>query len=165
MSAPSHPKTDKLLELSEDVNRIAATLAQLSASHPKMNARPQGSPEAENARIPVDVVRSAIPARRLRTTFFEEDLFADPAWDMLLFLFEAEIAQFRVTVSSLCAAAAVPPTTALRWLKNMTDKGIFLRRADPHDARRVFVELSPDASARMRRYFSAAAAASMAQAA
>ena len=35
----------------------------------------------------------------------------------------------------------------------MTDKGIFVRRADPHDGRRVFVELAPDASAAMRRYF------------
>jgi DNA-binding MarR family transcriptional regulator len=35
----------------------------------------------------------------------------------------------------------------------MTDKGIFLRRADPHDGRRVFVELSPAASQAMRRYF------------
>jgi DNA-binding MarR family transcriptional regulator len=58
-----------------------------------------------------------------------------------------------VPVSSLCIAAAVPATTALRWLKSMTDQGIFVRRADPHDGRRVFVELSRDASASMRRYF------------
>ena len=35
----------------------------------------------------------------------------------------------------------------------MTDKGLFVRRADPHDGRRVFVELSPAASLAMRRYF------------
>jgi DNA-binding MarR family transcriptional regulator len=98
-------------------------------------------------------VRSVIRARRLRSRFFEEELFADPAWDMLLDLLQAEIAQLRVPVSSLCIAAAVPATTALRWLKTMTDKGIFLRRADPHDGRRVFVELSPSASEGMRRYF------------
>ena len=73
-------------------------------------------------------------------------MFADPAWDMLLDLLQAEIAQLRVPVSSLCIAAAVPATTALRWLKTMTDQGIFRRRADPHDGRRVFVELSPEAS-------------------
>jgi len=56
-------------------------------------------------------------------------------------------------VSSLCIAAAVPATTALRWLKTMTDKGLFVRRADPHDGRRVFVELSPATSVAMRRYF------------
>jgi len=35
----------------------------------------------------------------------------------------------------------------------MTDKGMFVRRADPHDGRRVFVELAPDASVALRRYF------------
>jgi DNA-binding MarR family transcriptional regulator len=99
------------------------------------------------------VIRSVIRARRLRSRFFEEDLFADPPWDMLLDLLQAEIAQLRVPVSSLCIAAAVPATTALRWLKTMTDKGLFLRRADPHDGRRVFVELAPAASVAMRRYF------------
>lgn len=94
-----------------------------------------------------------IRARRLRGRFFPENLFADPAWDMLLDLLQAEIAQLRVPVSSLCIAAAVPATTAFRWLKSMTDQGIFVRRADPHDGRRVFVELSNEASIAMRRYF------------
>ena len=72
---------------------------------------------------------------------------------MLLDLTQAELAQHRVPVSSLCIAAAVPATTALRWIKSMTDSGLFVRRADPHDGRRVFVELSPAASGAMRAYF------------
>ena len=77
-------------------------------------------------------------------------MFTDPASDRLLDLVRAEIAQLRVPVSSLCIAAAVLATTVLRWLKTMTDKGIFVRRADPHNGRRVFVELALDASAAMR---------------
>ena len=46
-----------------------------------------------------------------------------------------------------------PATTALRWLKTMTSQGLFVRRADPHDGRRVFVELDPAASIALRRYF------------
>jgi DNA-binding MarR family transcriptional regulator len=94
-----------------------------------------------------------IRARRLRSRYFPEDMFADPAWDMLLDLLQAEIAKLRVPVSSLCIAAAVPATTALRWLKTMVQQGIFLRRADPHDGRRVFVELAPETSQALRRYF------------
>jgi len=41
----------------------------------------------------------------------------------------------------------------LRWLKTMVSQGLFVRRADPHDGRRVFVELAPDASRALRRYF------------
>jgi DNA-binding MarR family transcriptional regulator len=99
------------------------------------------------------MVRAIIRARRLRARYFDAELFADPAWDMLLDLVQAEIDQLRVPVSSLCIAAAVPATTALRWIKTMTDDGLFVRRADPHDGRRVFVEMSPDTSLAMRRYF------------
>src|SRR5437868_3602579 len=42
---------------------------------------------------------------------------------------------------------------APRWLRTMVSQGIFVRRAGPHDGRRVFVELAPDASHALRRYF------------
>jgi DNA-binding MarR family transcriptional regulator len=35
----------------------------------------------------------------------------------------------------------------------MVSQGLFVRRADPHDGRRVFVELAPEASQALRRYF------------
>jgi DNA-binding MarR family transcriptional regulator len=150
----SDQSAERLRQLSDEVGRIASTLARLSIEP----GSPAGAvlPVSEEVDVPAvaaDTVRSVIRARRLRSRFFEEDLFADPAWDMLLDLLQAEIAQLRVPVSSLCIAAAVPATTALRWLKTMTDKGIFVRRADPHDGRRVFVELSREASVAMRRYF------------
>lgn len=145
--------SERLRQLSDEVGRIAATLARLSSGpgtgSPQSKPRDQG----EVPDVSLETVRSVIRARRLRSRYFAEDLFADPAWDMLLDLLQAEIAQLRVPVSSLCIAAAVPATTALRWLKSMTQQGIFLRRADPHDGRRVFVELSREASAAMRRYF------------
>lgn len=144
---------DRLRQLSDEVSRIASTLARLSTGPEAVAKAAPVIPAGEIPQVSADVVRQVIRARRLRTRFFEEDLFADPAWDMLLDLLQAEIAQLRVPVSSLCIAAAVPATTALRWLKTMTDKGIFLRRADPHDGRRVFVELAPEASLAMRRYF------------
>jgi hypothetical protein len=100
-----------------------------------------------------ETVRAVIRARRLRARYFPEELFADPAWDMLLDLLQAELSHLRVPVSSLCIAAAVPATTALRWLKTMVQEKLFVRRADPHDGRRVFVELAPETSFALRRYF------------
>ena len=134
--------------MSDEVSRIAATLARLSVGPdaPGRKAASRASGEAPN--VSLDTVRQVIRARRLRARYFDEELFADPAWDMLLDLLQAEIAQHRVPVSSLCIAAAVPATTALRWIKTMTDTGLFKRRADPHDGRRVFVELSPDGERR-----------------
>ena len=103
--------------------------------------------------ISVCRVRTEIRNRRLRTRYFATDLFSDPAWDILLDLFQGELMQRRVSVSSACIGAAVPPTTALRWIASMVKRRMLVRHADPIDGRRVFVELSPDASLAMRLYF------------
>lgn len=115
----------RLRQLSDEVSRIATTLARLSG-----NA----------GRAPAAGLSTPAP-------------FADPAWDMLLDLLQAEIVQHRVPVSSLCIAAAVPATTALRWITSMTDRGMLVRRDDPYDGRRVFMELAPATSAALRSYF------------
>lgn len=146
---------ERLRQLSEEVNRIASTLARLSNGPAAAPNRPalELVSAGEVPAVSAQTVRNVIRARRLRANFLPEEIFADPAWDMLLDLLQAEIAQLRVPVSSLCIAAAVPATTALRWLKSMVAQGLFIRRADPHDGRRVFVELAPATSHALRRYF------------
>ena len=144
---------ERLRQLSDEVSRIATTLARLSTGPAAPSHAIEPVRTADIAEVSADTVRTVIRARRLRARYFPEELFADPAWDMLLDLLQAEIAHLRVPVSSLCIAAAVPATTALRWLKAMVNQGIFVRRADPHDGRRVFVELAPEASQALRRYF------------
>lgn len=144
----------RLRQLSDEVNRIAATLARLSSSPAATPIHPHGANrDVDVPPVAPETVRAVIRARRLRGRYFPNDLFADPAWDMLLDLLQAEVSHLRLPVSSLCIAAAVPATTALRWLKTMVDEGLFIRRADPHDGRRVFVELAPDTSAALHRYF------------
>ncbi len=150
----SDQNATRLRQLSDEVSRIAATLARLSTGPaPAARATDQPLAAGDMPQMSADTVRTVIRARRLRSRYFDEGMFADPAWDMLLDLLQAEISQLRVPVSSLCIAAAVPATTALRWLKTMTQQGLFVRRADPHDGRRVFVELAPQASQALRRYF------------
>ena len=144
---------ERLRQLSDEVGRIASTLARLSTG-PGGAIRPAESGPVEDVpEISADTVRAIVRARRLRDRFFSADLFADPAWDMLLDLLQAEISQLRTPVSSLCIAAAVPATTALRWLNSLVQRGLLIRRADPHDGRRIFVELAPAASSALRRYF------------
>jgi DNA-binding MarR family transcriptional regulator len=94
-----------------------------------------------------------IQARRTRARYLTPDLFADPAWDILLDLLRAEIAHERISVSSACIAAAVPVTTGLRWLKALEQQGLVVRERDLHDARRSYVALSKDTSIALRRYF------------
>ena len=71
---------------------------------------------------------------------------------MLLDLTAARLEGRRVAVSSLCIAAAVPSTTALRWIKALTEQGVLIRIADPSDGRRIFIELSESAIEAMLAY-------------
>ena len=100
---------------------------------------------------PVDaaLVRRVLRVRRDRARFLPPELFADPAWDMLLDLTAARLEGKLMPVSSLCIAAAVPTTTALRWIRSLSDAGIIERRPDPFDARRSYVQLSDAAAEAM----------------
>ncbi len=81
-------------------------------------------------------VREVIRARRLRDQFFERGLFEDPAWDMLLDLFAAELEQTQVSVSSLCIAA-----------RGRADHGAALDRQDDRGGRVRAPRRSPSTSA------------------
>src|SRR3546814_14216668 len=86
----------------------------------------------------------------LRDRYFDGDLFADPAWDMLLDLYLAAERNTRpVSISSLCIASAVPATTALRWIKTFEDLQLISRRADPSDGRRIFIQLVSETKRQM----------------
>jgi DNA-binding MarR family transcriptional regulator len=98
-------------------------------------------------------VRALLKLRRNRDRFFADDLFADPAWDILLELYAATLGQLRVSVTSLCHAAAVPATTALRWINQLEDRGLIARRDDPMDGRRHFLMLSNEGLDAMHGYF------------
>lgn len=99
------------------------------------------------------LVRKIIRQRQQRLLYFDSGLFADPAWDMLLDLTAARVEHKRVSVTSLCIASGVPPTTALRWIGQMVEAGLFARVCDDADRRRAFIELTDKAADCMARYF------------
>ena len=103
--------------------------------------------------ITASQVRALLRVRRLRDHLVAPDLFADPAWDIMLDLLAARLENSQVSVSSLCIAAAVPPTTALRWIRHLTDRGLLDRHADPKDGRRIFIALSDIGMDAVLRWF------------
>lgn len=98
-------------------------------------------------------IRRLIEARRARFQHLGEDLFSDPAWDILLEAYASYLDQTRISVSALCVASGVPATTALRWIKKLEQDGWLLRDPDPLDARRFWLELSEAGSHRLGHYF------------
>ena len=92
--------------------------------------------------------------RRDRIEVLDESLLGDPAWDMLLDLIAAEESSTRIAISSLCLAASVPATTALRWIGNLVERDILERHDDDEDKRRVYLELTPKTRAALVGYLS-----------
>lgn len=176
---------ERIDRLQEEVARISRLLGDLAGQRGGLSGTPTGfaprgeelsdysgqlrSPPRDYAAMPrsfvpeervldrqrAKAVRRMLRQRRMREQYFPADLFADPAWDMLLDLYAARLERQPVSVSSLCIAAAVPATTALRWIKTMTDAGLFQREDDPHDGRRIFIALAGGAYDALARYFEA----------
>lgn len=96
--------------------------------------------------------RELLTSRRLITRYFDADLFADPALDILLDLYAAHSEGKKVGTSSACIAAAVPPTTALRWIARLKDMKLVEDQPDPDDGRRKWLMLTPAAHAQMTAY-------------
>jgi FixJ family two-component response regulator len=133
----------ELDSLAKQIDKVTKALESFSP-HGNVDAerepqRPAGSP------IDGPFVRSMIRSRRVRDSFFAGELFADPAWDILLDLTASHLEGRLPSVSSLCLAAGVPPTTALRWIKIMTESGLLERIPDADDGRRILVGLTRQA--------------------
>lgn len=100
-------------------------------------------------------VRSVILSRQKRADYLDADLFSDPAWDILLDLTSARLEGKAVPVSSACAAAHVPFSTAFRHVGHLVESGLVRRWKDPADRRRDLLELHDETMTAMTRYLTA----------
>ena len=157
-----------LLRLTEQVGSLAHRLENLPAAYSRGAGWVESPKQAWNGADAAGAsygsapplpdaasIRTLISHRQARARYFDGELFADPAWDILLDLAAAKVERHQVSVTSLCIAAGVPATTALRWIGQMVDAGLLLRIADPADKRRVHIALADHTADAMARYFSA----------
>lgn len=124
-----------------------------------------GAPEGAEARAgPTNVVRAfAKPSARLiyticdirhdRAKFMPGKLFREPAWDILLELYAAELDNQRMSITRLNRRSGIPATTVLRSLAALEAAGLVRRSEDPTDLRRVFVSLTLAGDEAMNAFF------------
>ena len=126
-----------------------------------MSTQPVGVPAPAGETISeadlVQLARRICHWRRKRDAMFDPVIFADPEWDILLDLFAESGFGRRVSMSSLCIAASVPTTTAVRCINAMIDQGVLAKSRDANDARRVLIELTEETRAKMRAWLSGVA--------
>lgn len=145
-------------EINEHARRLISAANELLALAAELQGSAESTVDPGNELIDnhqlADIARLCYSRRRLRAKVFEDpDLFGEPAWDLLLDLFVAAREGKRVPVTSACIGAAVPTTTALRWIAMLEARGLVVKENDANDARRVFVRLTEDADMRMADYF------------
>lgn len=128
--------------------------------HRRSKASPTSPVTLRSANEPTDAARALSNARRTlrrrqlrRQLVGSDELFGEPAWDMLIDLFIHAGEARPVSTSSLCIASGQPMSTALRLLQRLCDAQLVTRTADREDGRRNFIRLAPNISHRLTAYF------------
>lgn len=98
-------------------------------------------------------VATVIQGRQARAQFMPENWFSDPAWDILLHLYEAHLDGVERTVGDLGSFANTSPATTNRWLDVLFSRGWISRRRCERDQRRTFVSLTEVGTNTVDAYF------------
>ena len=151
-----HPSDDehRLVSLDprdlEDLRRLIAKLSPAAGSA----AARQAGVHADNDLGPlVERARRLLDMRRKRVAIFGPQMFAEPAWEMVLNLYVDEGGR-RHTQTSLCELSGASRSTSMRWIDYLLDQGLVCREDHPTDKRRNFVSLSEKGRALLDLYLS-----------
>lgn len=106
----------------------------------------------EDDELGIQLAVQLVEARSRRFRHFDQDMFGEPAWNMLLELLVSERRRHKCSVTDLCLSSHTPSSTALRWLQVLERRGLVCRERDPRDGRRTFVLLSPAGRKRLLAY-------------
>lgn len=139
---------DECTRLTRQIRHLQEELARLAMPPEKYESAPQQS-----------VRRSTTAARILklrtrRNEIFGKGIFGEPAWDMLLQLYDAQLEGRTEYVTGLCAASGVPPSTVLRWIRCLLERRWIERKLDDHEKHRLALSLTPEGRDAMERIFS-----------
>ncbi|HYE28402.1 MAG TPA: hypothetical protein VEA61_09245 [Allosphingosinicella sp.] len=137
---------ERLQTLKIEVSQLAEALAAMSVA--AVGTRR----EAAAAQVTPLGIRAMIKARSMRSAYISNVPLGDPAWEVLLDLLAARLENKQVSASSLCIAAGIPSSSAMRLIDTLANRGVVIRSRDPRDARRTFIELSNTCESQLRNY-------------
>jgi MarR family transcriptional regulator, temperature-dependent positive regulator of motility len=139
---------------SDDLDALSNALATVKTR--RLTAT-QDAPETDrhDVRI-VQEVRREIGLRRRRDALVgsaDEAAFGEPGWDILLDLYQADGSRNALATLSIARGANIAPSSLLRWLAVLTERGWITRTRDTFDRRRVSVCLTPAGRSLVERCF------------
>jgi DNA-binding MarR family transcriptional regulator len=129
-------------ELREMAFQLLETADEIDAAAPHRDEPPvQKVPKGAL----IQIARLLYRERSARARHFDSELFGEPAWDILLDIFEKDQCGEAISVSSACIAANVPSTTALRWITVLEKAGHLARVPSKTDLRVKELRLTDEA--------------------
>jgi DNA-binding MarR family transcriptional regulator len=122
-------------------------VAEIEAARLRLEVRPPPC-RGEMRRL----AREIYEARRVRAKVFGQQIFGEPAWDMLLALYFMPSQGEILSVSGLSHAACIPESTGLRWQATLTKEDMIERGPPGIDKRKQFMRLTHKGRALMDTY-------------
>jgi hypothetical protein len=147
----SSPVNDNLQSVVRELTTTLAAVAQDFSNRVENIASAEETQESGAGSLYAKAV-GLLKQQELRLAYFPRDLFHEPAWNMLIALFVAHHDKHPMNVKALTAFAGAPPTTSLRWVDHLHERGLIDRVTDSMDRRRVEVSLSDAGLSAMTKY-------------
>nr|NUR37123.1 winged helix-turn-helix transcriptional regulator [Sphingomonas sp.] len=101
------------------------------------------------ATITEDHILSILIARRGREAVLGSYLFSEPAWDVLLELYAAELGTRTMSVADLARAIDTPESTTARWVDELAGRGLVVQHREPGQSGGPLVSLSYEGASKM----------------
>lgn len=133
--------------------RLETLQAQIEQCKAAISKGQSKRPEGDVPPVDPQLVRDHIRTLARREDILGSNLFGDPAWEILLEGFAADLCNERLTTSTMISRVKLPPSTTSRWLKKLEVDGLLQREADPFDARLSLISLTSRAFEGLVRYF------------
>lgn len=139
-------------ELFDEVDARLSEIKRLFTQFAGTAPVPAGESQAASfSRL--DLARLILWGRGLLEREVAKDLFADPAFNILLTLYVSRAEDRDVSTSAACTASGVPTTTALRWINALARRGMIHKRSLASDRRFTYLELSDKTGTALDRFF------------
>lgn len=103
-----------------------------------------------------EAARYVLRLRKAAKSYFGPPVLSEPAWNLMLALYSADLAHDEFRIGSIAELAGIPRSTTLRWLIKLQDGGFVALESDPRDKRAVGVRMTETGRQAMAKSLGAA---------
>lgn len=102
----------------------------------------------------VAMARSDLSARqRKRKIFFESEMFGEPAFEILIHAYIAEVERSSVSTTDLCSSASLPISIGVRYISILEQQGLLRRHPSMTDFRITNVSITRLGISKINEYY------------